>query len=104
MRLHRTVVAALGALALVTALPTSASAANGSLHYVNVNGDDFSTDNPVSGECYLLVAGAVHVDNGTDSVATVYADHGCEEPLGAPLAPFTAGDFGDPVPHSVMFS
>ncbi|MGW2227174.1 hypothetical protein [Streptomyces formicae] len=104
MRLPRTVVAVLGALALVTTLPTSASAANGTLHYVNVNGDDFSTDNPVNGECYLLVSGAVHVDNGTDTTATVYADHGCEEPLGPPLAPFSARDFGAPVPHSVMFT
>ncbi|WP_306335374.1 hypothetical protein [Streptomyces sp. KL118A] len=104
MRPHRTVVAVLGALALVTALPTSASAANGTLHYVNVNGDDFSTDNPVNGECYLLVSGAAHVDNGTDTTATVFGDHGCEEILGPPLPPGTARDFGAPVPHSVLFN
>lgn len=104
MRLHRTVVAVLGALALVTALPTSANAASGTLHYVNVNGDDFSTDSPVNGECYLLVSGAAHVDNGTDTTATVFADHGCEEILGPPVPPGTARDFGATVPHSVMFN
>ncbi|MFD6437012.1 hypothetical protein [Streptomyces venezuelae] len=71
---------------------------------VDRNGDDFSTDNPVNGECHLLVWGATHVDNGTDTTATVYADHGCEESLGPPLAPFGARDFGAPVPHSVMFN
>lgn len=104
MRLHRAVIAAVGAFALFTAFPASASAAGGTLHYVNVNGDDFATDNPVNGECYLLVSGAVHVDNGTDTTATVFADHGCEEILGSPLAPGTARDFGVPVPHSVMFN
>ncbi|MFI1105751.1 hypothetical protein [Streptomyces melanogenes] len=103
MRLHRAVVAAIGAFALLTAFPASASAANGTLHYVNVNGDDFSTNNPVNGECYLLVAGAAHVDNGTDTTATVFGDHGCEEILGPPLPPSTARDFGATVPHSVMF-
>ncbi|MFG2334119.1 hypothetical protein ACGFMM_31565 [Streptomyces sp. NPDC048604] len=99
----RVVATTVAALALATGLSTNAQAANGTLHYVNVNGDDFTTENPANGECFLLVSGAIRVDNRTDSEATVYSDHGCEDPLGSPMPPFSSRDFGEPVPHSVMF-
>ncbi|KAF9139892.1 hypothetical protein BG015_001871 [Linnemannia schmuckeri] len=78
--------------------------ATGTLRYVNVNEDDFTINDPASGECFLLVSGAVHVDNGTGSVGTVYSDRGCEDVLGGPLAPGSARDFGEPVPHSIKFA
>jgi hypothetical protein len=102
--LARVAGAAVAALALATGGSVDVQAASGTLHYVNVNEDAFTTENPVSGECYLLVSGARHIDNGTGSVATVYSDHGCEDVLGSPLAPHSSRDFGQPVPHSVKFA
>ncbi|GAA0593755.1 hypothetical protein [Streptomyces crystallinus] len=102
--LARVAAAAVVTLALATGGSVDVQAANGALHYVNVNGDDFTTQNPASGECFLLVSGAVHIDNGTGSVAIVYSDHGCEDVLGSPLAPHSSRGFGQPVPHSVKFA
>lgn len=64
------------------------------LSYVTVNGDGLTIEDPVSGECFLLVSGAVHVENGTDKVATVYSDHGCEDVLLTELAPSASRAFG----------
>ncbi|MFI0977904.1 hypothetical protein ACH4SP_13000 [Streptomyces sp. NPDC021093] len=101
-RLGRVTLTAAATLALVTGLSTGAQAATGDFTYTNVHGDDFVNDNPENGECFLLIGGAVHAVNSTDTRATVYLDRGCEEGP-SELAPGTARDFGDPLPHSVMF-
>lgn len=85
-------------------LPDSAGAAFGTFTYVNVENEELSISNPMSGECFLLVSGAQHVENGTSTTAILYADRGCEEPLSPGLPPRQARDFTiSGAPHSVTF-
>ncbi|EPH40225.1 hypothetical protein ABT390_16575 [Streptomyces aurantiacus] len=103
-RLGRAALAAGAALALFAALPTSsAHAANGTFFYHSVEAGDLEMNNPANGECRLLVqGGATSASNQTDTRATIYFDHGCEEPWGT-LAPGQSTGFFGSLPHSVMF-
>jgi hypothetical protein len=89
MRLRHSVAAALGALALVVTLPTSASAATGqfSYQYVGLDGQPRSATlhDPPSGECVTIAevadpdasepAFAPH--NDTDEWALVFTEPDC---------------------------
>lgn len=94
-------VAALTALSVLAA-PVPAFAANGEFTYDSVDGDQLTLTDPVDGECYLLVSGALTAFNGTDRVAVVFEDHGCEDAAAA-IPPGLSVVFGEPVPHSVRF-
>ncbi|OAR24634.1 hypothetical protein A8W25_19880 [Streptomyces sp. ERV7] len=89
-------------LCLSATLAPGAQAATGDFTYVNVNDDDFTLHNPESGECLLLVSGAKSATNGTGGRAVLFADQGCEEPLGV-MARGTSSRFIARVPHSVRF-
>lgn len=90
MRLHTTVAAGLGALALIVALPTSANAATGEFTYKYTDRDGTKRIgrllDPDSRECITLpevvdlsALGAAHTPrNDTSSSATVFADVDCE--------------------------
>lgn len=103
-RLGRTALVAGAALALFVALPvSSAHAANGTFFYRSVEAGDLEMDDPDNGECRLLVqGGATAASNQTDTRATLYFDHGCEEPYGA-LSPGQSATFSGALPHSVQF-
>ncbi|MBJ3808415.1 hypothetical protein [Streptomyces flavofungini] len=96
---------ALGAaLALFAALPAStAYAANGTFFYRSAQAGDLEMNNPANGECRLLAqGGAETASNQTDTKATVYHDHGCEE-VRIVLHPGQAANFTGSLPHSVQF-
>ncbi|MEU9987817.1 hypothetical protein AB0E10_13640 [Streptomyces sp. NPDC048045] len=82
MRLRHSVAAALGALALVVTLPTSASAATGDFLYKVGPGVPAGIADPESGRCINLF-GATEQDpafapeNFTTSTATVFLDFDC---------------------------
>ncbi|MFF7753300.1 hypothetical protein ACFZCP_29620 [Streptomyces sp. NPDC007971] len=82
MRLRHSVAAALGALALVVTLPTSASAATGDFLYKVGPGVPAGIADPESGRCTNLF-GATEQDpafapeNFTTSTATVFLDFDC---------------------------
>ncbi|MEU9717916.1 hypothetical protein [Streptomyces sp. NPDC047976] len=90
------------AFVLLTGLSGSAQAAAGDFTYVNVNGDDFTLHDPRNGECFLLVSGASSAVNRTNTKATVFVDHGCEE-SSETMQPNTSVTFSGTNPHSVMF-
>ncbi|MFJ2405253.1 hypothetical protein ACIOUE_28570 [Streptomyces xanthochromogenes] len=89
MRLRHTVGAALGALALIVTLPTSADAATGKFSYTFTNEqgktETDTENNPASHKCIDLLgvdkpedhSGAWSGRNATDNVATVYTDLEC---------------------------
>ncbi|MEU9189181.1 hypothetical protein AB0D14_32490 [Streptomyces sp. NPDC048484] len=89
MRLRTTVAAALGALALVLAVPTSASAATGDFSYsfVGLNGEPQSVTlhDPVSPGCTTLAEvadpgasePAFAPQNGTDEWVMVFTEPDC---------------------------
>ncbi|MEU7423461.1 hypothetical protein ACGFX8_18955 [Streptomyces sp. NPDC048362] len=89
MRLRNTAFAALGALALVLAVPASASAAQGRFEYTYAGLDGSPRigvlDDPVSGECLTVPEAAdpgssspAHSPrNRTDAFATVYTEPDC---------------------------
>ena len=89
MRLRNATAAALGALALVLAVPSSASAATGEFtyQYVDENGDPAVTllTDPPSGECLTLpevadeetTPPAHSPRNRTDATATVFTGADC---------------------------
>ncbi|MFD9306377.1 hypothetical protein ACFWCB_27590 [Streptomyces sp. NPDC060048] len=99
----RTTVTLGAALVLFTGLSTSAQAAGGAFQYVNVNADDFSLENPVSGECFLLVSGAREADNSTDARASLFEERDCEGAPARVMRPGQSATFGAAVPHSVRF-
>lgn len=99
----RTVVTAGAALVLCTGLTTSAHAATGAFTYVNVNEDDFVLQDPVSGECYLLVSGATRAENATNARASIFAERDCEGPSMRVMGPRASAHFGPALPHSVRF-
>ncbi|WP_189172723.1 hypothetical protein [Streptomyces lasiicapitis] len=103
-RLGRTALAAGAALALFAALPTaSAHAATGTFFYHSRDAGDLEMNNPANNECRLLVqGGATSADNQTDTTATIYFDHGCEEPHSTLRPGQSTGFFGS-LPHSVRF-
>ncbi|MYW03435.1 hypothetical protein [Streptomyces sp. SID3343] len=102
VRLGRVTITAAATIALVTGLPAGVHAAIGDFGCTDVNGDEFRNDDPEDGECFLLVAGAVHADHDTDTRAVVYLAPGCEEgPF--EMRPHTSRDFRNPAPHSVRF-
>ncbi|MGW9213375.1 hypothetical protein ACWGR4_41295 [Embleya sp. NPDC055664] len=102
-RLGRMAATTGAALVLCTAMSTSgAYAATGTFTYVSPDSGALTIENPANGECRLLLQGAVQAENGTDAGARLFADRGCEEPLSV-LAPGESADFGEPIPHSVMF-
>ncbi|MFI1769218.1 hypothetical protein ACH41H_45310 [Streptomyces sp. NPDC020800] len=82
MRLRHSVAAALGALALVVTLPTSAGAATGDFLYKVGPGVPAGIADPESGRCINLF-GATEQDpafapeNFTTSTATVFLDFDC---------------------------
>ncbi|MEV0371181.1 hypothetical protein AB0I10_15345 [Streptomyces sp. NPDC050636] len=89
MRLRHTVATAVGALALVLALPTSASAAAGNFTYVYTDPDGARHTSgliaPPSQECINLpgatdeaVPPADTPRNDTDATVTVFSDADCE--------------------------
>ncbi|MFI9270792.1 hypothetical protein ACIGXM_08795 [Kitasatospora sp. NPDC052896] len=83
MRFRQTVAAALGALALVVAVPNSAYAATGSFEYKFGPGLPATLHDPESGRCVNLF-GATPNDpafaprNFTDATATVFLDFNCD--------------------------
>ncbi|MFE2287472.1 hypothetical protein ACFXDJ_25285 [Streptomyces sp. NPDC059443] len=99
----RTAVAIGAALTLFTGLSTSAQAAGGEFRYVNVNEDDFTLENPTSGECYLLLSGAKRAENATNARASLFTERGCEGGAALVMRPGTSANFGASVPHSVRF-
>ncbi|GGV31781.1 hypothetical protein [Streptomyces spectabilis] len=102
-RVGRAALAAAAALAVFTALPTStAHAADGIFFYHSPESGDLEIEDPDNGECYLLLQGADAVYNDTDTEATVYYDHGCEEAAETLEAGEERGYF-EPLPHSVKF-
>ncbi|GIG71170.1 hypothetical protein [Phytomonospora endophytica] len=100
--LTRAGLAAATAAVLALAPAGEALAAQGTFFYVGDNGEELNIDDPENGECYLLVSGARRAGNFTDTVAWVYAEHGCEGPV-IMMTPGTMADFYDPIPHGVMF-
>lgn len=102
-RVRRTALTVSAALILCTGLSTSARAATGELFYRSTDGEEFTITDPDNGECFLLVGGADRVSNMTDTRATLYTDHGCEENPTS-LASHASRDFFPPlVPHSIRF-
>ncbi|MCI3935390.1 hypothetical protein [Streptomyces sp. AN091965] len=102
-RIGRAALAAATALAVFTALPAgTAHAATGTFFYHSSQSGDLEIDDPDNGECYLLLQGADSVNNGTDTIATVYFDQGCEERADT-LAPGQERGYFEPLPHSVQF-
>ncbi|MVO83589.1 hypothetical protein GPA10_02130 [Streptomyces sp. p1417] len=104
-RLARAALAAAAALAVFTALPASSAhaAATGTFFYTSRDAGDLEMDNPANGECRLLVqGGATKASNQTDTRATIYSDHGCEEPRRT-LRPGQSATFTGALPHSVQF-
>ncbi|WP_328302181.1 hypothetical protein OG389_32130 [Streptomyces sp. NBC_00435] len=99
----RTTVTVGAALTLCMGLSTSAHAAAGEFRYVNVNEDDFTLENPVNGECFLLVSGARSARNATNARASLFAERDCEGPSALVLRPGTLARFAAAVPHSVRF-
>lgn len=83
MRFRQTAVAALGALALLVAVPSSANAATGNFRYKFGPGVPTGLADPESGKCINL-PGATEFDpafapeNYTRSTATVFLDFGCQ--------------------------
>ncbi|MEV7107624.1 hypothetical protein [Streptomyces atroolivaceus] len=89
MRLRHHAVAALGALALVVTLPTSASAATGQFRYTYETGEGYEAvgflNNPRSGQCINLPGAgsdelppAYAPKNVTDATATVFLNADCD--------------------------
>ncbi|MGI5341434.1 hypothetical protein ACQEVS_30535 [Streptomyces sp. CA-181903] len=84
MRLRHSIAAALGALALLVTMPTSADAATGTFEYTYGPGVGLpgAVLNPVSGRCYDA-PGATEEDpahspkNLTNATATVFLDFDC---------------------------
>ncbi|MBT2452709.1 hypothetical protein J7F03_37855 [Streptomyces sp. ISL-43] len=99
----RTTVTLGAALALFTGLSASAHAAGGEFGYVNVNEDDFTLENPVNGECFLLLSGARKVENATNARASLFAERDCEGPSARVMRPGESAHFGSAAPHSVRF-
>ncbi|WJV50887.1 hypothetical protein [Streptomyces flavofungini] len=79
----RSLLAACAALALATALPTSAHAATGKFHYSGTDGSNNLLVNPTDGICLELTRTSLGVDNQTDTKATVYAGSGALRCQGA---------------------
>ncbi|MFJ8884935.1 hypothetical protein ACIRJR_16210 [Streptomyces sp. NPDC102402] len=89
MRLRHHAVAALGALALVVTLPTSASAAEGQFRYTYETDEGYEAvgflNDPPGGECISLPGAdsdalppAYAPKNLTDATATVFLGADCE--------------------------
>ncbi|MET8753020.1 hypothetical protein ABZW32_23385 [Streptomyces sp. NPDC004667] len=96
MRIRTTLTAALGALALIVAVPGSASAALGEFSYRYVNQLGVTVPgallDPVSGECInvpeLLADSDAHSPhNLTNSTATVFLDKDCDGDVYYTMAP-----------------
>ncbi|MGF1429848.1 hypothetical protein [Kitasatospora sp. LaBMicrA B282] len=82
MRLHRTVAAALGAFALIVAVPNSAHAAEGTFGYKDELGLPVVLHDPASRECINLPGTSELLpgsapENLTDATATVFLDRDC---------------------------
>ncbi|MFZ3474190.1 hypothetical protein ACODT3_05170 [Streptomyces sp. 4.24] len=99
----RTAVTLGAALTLLTGLSAGAHAAGGEFRYVNVNEDDFTLENPVNGECFLLLSGARTAENATDARASLFAERDCEGPSMLVMRPGQSARFGAAVPRSVRF-
>ncbi|WP_371619042.1 hypothetical protein [Streptomyces sp. NBC_00454] len=99
----RTAVVIGAALTLFTGVSTSAQAAGGEFRYVNVEGDDFTLENPANGECYLLLSGARRAENATGARASLFTERGCEGGAALVMRPRGSANFGSVVPHSVRF-
>lgn len=82
-RTVRSVLAACAAVALATALPTSAQAATGKFYYTGTDGSNNLIINPTSGLCLNLTRTSLGVDNQTDTKATVYEGTGALRCQGA---------------------
>ncbi|MFD4033653.1 hypothetical protein ACFWVP_24875 [Streptomyces sp. NPDC058637] len=114
MRLRHTVVAALGALALVVTLPTSASAASGQFRYTYETDEGYEAvgflNGPQSGACVNLPGAgsdelppAYAPKNLTDASATVFLSADCEGDIYYTLRP--GGGASDRLEvRSVVFS
>jgi hypothetical protein len=108
VRFRQTAAAALGALALLIAVPNSAYAASGSFEYRFGPGIPTALHDPESGRCINLY-GATPDDpafapkNFTDATATVFLDFGCEGNTYRVMPPGT--QLGDRLKlRSVVFS
>lgn len=108
MRFRQTAVAALGALTLLIAVPSSAHAATGEFLYKVGPGVPAGLADPESGQCINLF-GATDIDpafapeNFTRSTATVYLDFDCEGDVYRVMNPGTK--LGDRLKlRSVVFS
>ncbi|WP_405390603.1 hypothetical protein OG596_23745 [Streptomyces sp. NBC_01102] len=114
MRLRHTVVAALGALALVGTLPTAASAASGQFRYTYGTDEGYEAvgflSDPPSGVCVNLPGAgsdelppAYAPKNLTDASATVFLSADCEGDIYYTLRP--GGGASDRLKvRSVVFS
>ncbi|WP_199272574.1 hypothetical protein [Streptomyces broussonetiae] len=86
MRLRTALACAVGSLALIVTLPTSASAATGSFQYAYTDPDgtrqEASLTDPASGQCVNLPEvterPAYAPKNRTDATAIVFLDPDCE--------------------------
>ena len=84
------------------AVSTARAVATGIFSYHSPDSGDLEIEDPDNGECRLLLQGATSAANHTDTRATLFHDHDCEEPLGR-MNPGEEKTFPDPIPHSVIF-
>ncbi|MGA4844936.1 hypothetical protein ACOBQB_01065 [Streptomyces sp. G5(2025)] len=115
MRFRRSVAAAFGALTLVLAAPTSASAAEGQFRYTYLTDEGYEAvgflNNPPSGECINLYGvGSDDLPPGhspknrTDATAVVFLNADCEGDAFFSLRPHTGGGSERLKVRSVVFS
>ncbi|MBW5420300.1 hypothetical protein GKQ77_01775 [Streptomyces sp. BG9H] len=115
MHLRRSATAALGALALVLAAPTSASAADGQFRYTYLTEEGYEAvgflNNPPSGQCINLhgvgsddLPPGHSPKNRTDATAVVFLNADCEGDVFFSLRPHTGGGSERLKVRSVVFS
>ncbi|GAA2582024.1 hypothetical protein [Actinomadura fulvescens] len=99
---HATTAHATTAAAAAFAHGPGARAATGTFFYTSPDSGPLEIEDPDNGECRLLLQGATDARNSTDTAATLYVDHTCEEPMNVVMGPGQSRTFTAP-PHSVTF-